>query len=96
MKQVRFSFILVLIAMSLIFISYDGVFAETKLRNTPSSQKLNETDVETLVCGDWVQIGGRLQSVSLKIICPHRITITKPIQETVQPAAQLVTKEQRK
>ena len=49
MKRIRFSFILVLIAMSLIFISYDGVFAETKLRNTPSPQKLNEKDVETLV-----------------------------------------------
>jgi hypothetical protein len=49
MKRIIFSLILVLIAVSLISISYDGVFAETKLRNTPSSQKLNEKDIETLV-----------------------------------------------
>jgi hypothetical protein len=35
--------------MSLIFASYDGINAETKLRDTPSSQKLNKKDIETVV-----------------------------------------------
>ena len=35
--------------MSLIFASYDGINAETKLRDTPCSQKLKEKDIRTLV-----------------------------------------------
>ena len=35
--------------MSLIFASYDVINAQTKLRDTPSSQKLNKKDIETMV-----------------------------------------------
>ena len=47
MKKAEFLFIFILITMSLIFTSYDGVNAETKLRNSP--QKLNKEDIKTLV-----------------------------------------------
>jgi len=47
MKKAKFLFIFILITMSLIFTSYDGVNAETKLRNSP--QKLNKEDIKTLV-----------------------------------------------
>ena len=46
MKKAEF-FIFILITMSLIFASYDGINAETKLRNSP--QKLNIKDIETVV-----------------------------------------------
>ena len=52
MKTVKFSYISILIAISLILISYNGVLAQTKLRDTPSQKKLNEMDVETLVKGN--------------------------------------------
>ena len=47
MKKAEFLFIFILITMSLIFASYDGINAETKLRNSP--QKLNKKDIETVV-----------------------------------------------
>jgi hypothetical protein len=47
MKKAEFLFIFILITMSFIFASYDGVNAETKLRESP--QKLNKKDIETLV-----------------------------------------------
>ena len=47
MKKAEFLFMLILITMSLIFASYDGINAETKLRNSP--QKLNKKDIETVV-----------------------------------------------
>jgi len=47
MKKAEFLFIFILITMSLIFASYDGINAETKLRNSP--QKLNKEDIKTLV-----------------------------------------------
>ena len=47
MKKVEFLFIFILITMSLILGSYDGINAETKLRNSP--QKLNKKDFETVV-----------------------------------------------
>jgi hypothetical protein len=47
MKKAEFLFIFILITMSLIFASYDGINAETKLRNSP--QKLNKRDIKTRV-----------------------------------------------
>jgi len=47
MKKAEFLFIFTLLTMSLIFASYDGINAETKLRNSP--QKLNKKDIETVV-----------------------------------------------
>ena len=47
MKKAEFLFIFILITMSLIFASYDGINAETKLRNSP--QKLNKKGIETMV-----------------------------------------------
>lgn len=49
MKKAEFLFIFILITMSLIFASYDVINAQTKLRDTPSSQKLNKKDIETVV-----------------------------------------------
>ena len=49
MKKIIFSFGFIFIAMSLIFLSFDGINAQTKLRDTPCSQKLNEKDIKTLV-----------------------------------------------
>jgi len=47
MKKAEFLFIFILITMSLIFASYDGINAETKLRNSP--QKLNNKGIKTMV-----------------------------------------------
>ena len=47
MKKAEFLFMLILITMSLIFASYDGINAETKLRNSP--QKLNKKDIRMVV-----------------------------------------------
>ena len=47
MKKAEFLFIFILITVSLIFASYDGINAETKLRNSP--QKLNKKGIETMV-----------------------------------------------
>jgi len=47
MKKADFLFIFILITMSLIFASYNGVNAEIKLRNAP--EKLNIRDIQTLV-----------------------------------------------
>ena len=47
MKKAEFLFIFILITMSLIFASYDGINAETKLRNSP--QKLNKNDIRMVV-----------------------------------------------
>jgi Protein of unknown function (DUF1566) len=47
MEKMKFGIIFTLLTMSLIFASYGGVNAETKLRNTP--EKLNKMDIETLV-----------------------------------------------
>ena len=49
MKKVIFSIGFIFIAMSLIFFSFDGINAQTKLRDTPSSQKLNKKDIESVV-----------------------------------------------
>ena len=49
MKKVIFSIGFIFIAMSLIFFSFDGINAQTKLRDTPSSQKLKEKDIGPLV-----------------------------------------------
>ena len=49
MKKAEFLFIFILITMSLIFASYDVINAQTKLRDTPSSQKLNKKDIESVV-----------------------------------------------
>lgn len=49
MKKAMFSIIFILITMSLVFTSYDGIFAETKLRNTPEKGKLSSKDIETVV-----------------------------------------------
>jgi len=49
MRQVRFSIIFIILGMSIAFISYDDVFSQTKLRNTPSPKEMNEEDIETLV-----------------------------------------------
>lgn len=47
MKKIGFLFIVILMAISLLFASYDGINAEMKLRNT--SEKLNKNDIETLL-----------------------------------------------
>ena len=47
MRKFKFSIGFIFITMSLIFASYDGINAETKLRNSP--QKLNKKDIETVV-----------------------------------------------
>ncbi|HEA68472.1 MAG TPA: DUF1566 domain-containing protein [Desulfobacterales bacterium] len=47
MKKIIFSIIFIL-PLSLILISYDGISAETKLRNKPGT-KLNEKDIETCI-----------------------------------------------
>ena len=47
MKKIKVSNIFILITMSLIFGTYDGINAETQLRNSP--QKLNIKDIKTVV-----------------------------------------------
>ncbi|UCF85780.1 MAG: hypothetical protein JSV50_09160, partial [Desulfobacteraceae bacterium] len=47
MKKIKLSIIFILITVSLIFTSYYGIFADTKLRNTP--EKLNNKDIKTVV-----------------------------------------------
>ena len=49
MKKTIFLFSFIFIAMSLIFLSFDGINAQTKLRDTPCSQKLKEKDIRPLV-----------------------------------------------
>ena len=49
MKKTIFLFGFIFIAMSLIFLSFDGINAQTKLRDTPCSQKLKEKDLKPLV-----------------------------------------------
>jgi len=47
MKKIQFSVAFVVVTMSLILISYSGIFAETKLSNTPD--RLNIKEIKTLV-----------------------------------------------
>ena len=49
MGKFIFSIIFILIPVSVVLISNNGIFAQTQLRDTPSKQKFKDQDVETLV-----------------------------------------------
>ena len=49
MKKIIFLTIFILISMTMILISSKGIFAEMKIRDTPSKQKFKKADIENIV-----------------------------------------------